>query len=129
MGAVDDRGRVLGKEQRQALIDIARIYKNDFGLVLKVRIGTIDDLSVGNTNKTLLFVLDPANKEADVYLPPLVRRALGPEYVETLRKRYLPAYFVEEGVWFDGLIDVLEDTWRQLKGESSPQPPPSGEDM
>ena len=39
MGAVDDKGHVLSKDQRKALIDISRIYKEDFGLVLKVRSG------------------------------------------------------------------------------------------
>ena len=128
MGAVDDKGHVLSKDQRKALIDISRIYKEDFGLVLKVRIGPVDDLSVDNTTKTLLFVLDPVNKEADFVLPPLVRRALGPEFVETLRTRYFPAYFVEDNVWFGALVDVLEATWRQLKGDTTPNTPTSGEE-
>lgn len=128
MGAVNDRGHVLSKKQRQALIDISRIYKEDFGLVLKVRIGSIDDLSVDSPTKTLLFVLDPVNKEADFVLPPLVRRALGPEFIETLRTRYFPAYFVEDNAWFPGLVDVLEATWSQLHGEPASQPPASGEE-
>ncbi len=129
MGAVDDRGHILTQKQRQALIDISRIYKDDFGLVLKVRIGPVDDLSVDNRTKTLLFVLDPANKEADFYFPPLVNKALGAEFVENLRTRYFPAYFVEDNVWFAGLIDALESTWQQLKGEPVSRKSASGEDM
>ncbi len=128
MGAVEDNDHILSKEQRKALIDISRIYKDDFGLVLKVRIGPVDVLSVDNKTKTMLFVLDPVNKEADFYFPPLVQRALGAEFVDTLRKRYFPAYFIEDNVWFAGLIDVLEATWHQLKGEPVPQPTASGED-
>lgn len=129
-GAVDDRLHMLSKEQRQALIDISRIYKDDFGLVLKVRIGPVDDMSVDNRTKTLLVALDPGAREADFFFPPLVERALGAEFLNTLRTRYFPAYFVEENAWFPGLIDALEAIWRQLKGERTPPPqqPPTTKD-
>ncbi len=126
-GAVVDDTGVLTEDQRRALARFARMFDEELGLELKLRIAegpvAIPDLEA----KTLFFGLDLAAGEALVVFPPLVEKALGDAFRRRLEREFLPPY-LEEGVhgeWPKGLVLAIAAVWDALLGvESAPTPIP-----
>lgn len=112
--------------QREALRDFAAALKQEFGIELRIQVRqgalTLPEADA----KTLFIGLDLADRQAVVILPPLLERALDPEFVRRLRQdTFAPA--LESGDWPRGLSQALRDLGDQLTSMRAPTTTPPGQ--
>ncbi|MGE4297083.1 MAG: TPM domain-containing protein [Desulfovibrionaceae bacterium] len=119
-GTVFDQGKFLTKEQKQSLGELAAMFKQEFGLSVKIhlRADTVElpDLDA----KTIFIGLNPNTKQVMVELPPLLKKALGDDYQYTLQNEHFPPYLAS-GEWRQGLILALTQLWEALSGAPLPK--------
>ena len=111
--SVWDQTGTLTKAQKKVFRNFARLLKDEFGLECKfhaasgpVRVPVLD-------SKTLFFGLDTKGEQVVVEFPPLVRKALGREFMSYLQTEHFPRYF-ESGNWPKGLAEALKMVWEHL---------------
>jgi uncharacterized membrane protein YgcG len=112
--AVYDQTGELTSEQRDALRDFAAGLKNEFGIELRIQVRKDGLILPDPDSKTLFIGLDLAAQKAVVLIPPLLERALDPQFVHRLREEHFAPYFAE-GDWPLGLSLALRDLWTQLQ--------------
>lgn len=127
---VNDRTKTLATDQKSAFRDFAKALKDEFGLELKLAFTTEPPQPPVLDNKTIYFGLDVVHHTVDISIPPLVERALGPGYVDMLKKRHFAPAF-EQDAWARATAEALADIWKRLlavkANPSGPAPPHPGE--
>lgn len=118
--SLQDTTGLMTKAQRQNLFEFSNMFEKEFGVELRLQIndGPVEIPELDS--KTMFFGLDTKNKRLTALFPPLVERALGPEFVEQLKTRHMTPYF-ENDSWPTGLIKALAMTWERLIGLNAPK--------
>jgi hypothetical protein len=112
-GTLVDPGEVFSSEQRQTLRDLAKIFKSEYGIELKVHVDPRRAEPPDPDGKTLFISVDSRAGQVDIALPPLVAAALGSELIQGLRDKHLVPGFAD-GSWPQGLLNALQDMLRAL---------------
>lgn len=116
---VYDQTTTMTGEQRDALRDFAAALKKEFGIDLRIQVRR-DGLTLpAADSKTLFIGLDLAAQKAVILMPPLLERALDPQFVHRLREEHFAPYFAD-GDWPLGLSLALRDIWEQLAALRQP---------
>lgn len=110
---VVDRGGMLSEEQKRSVRDLSRALKATFGLDLQLIVATESMAQPLMDSKTILISIYPAGETVYVVLPPIVERALGPEFTRYLREEHFAAYW-GAGNWQRGLGEALRLIWNVL---------------
>ncbi len=122
-GTVVDLGDQLSPEQKQTLRDFATLFKDEFGLDLRVHVSAKFVDPPAPDNKTLFIGINPKKREVVLQLPPLVSNALGAELSRTLGGDHFTPYF-DSGQWPQGLIAALKRIWKTLASLKAPTEEP-----
>lgn len=120
-GAVVDLGDQLSPRQKQILRDFAVLFRDEFGLVLKVHVGAKHLEPPAPDNKTLFIGVNPVAREVRIQAPPLVANALGPELLHELETGHFGPFFELEQ-WPQGLLAAVERIWTALADLRPPMP-------
>ncbi len=114
-GAVWDEAGVLTKDQREALRDFAAALRETHGLKLQLQVRNNPVALPELDTKTLFLGINPETRQVLVEFPPLLRKALGEDYMYRLQNEHFAPYF-ERGEWQQGLADGLAQLWVDLGG-------------
>ncbi len=117
-----DQTGQLSDDQKTAFRDVVAQYRKEFGLNLKLLVSKSPVEPPEIDSKTIFIGLCPGRKEAVVLFPPLVAKALGPEFQRTLVEEHFPAFFARDD-WPTGLILALEKLWNGLQSPDTPAAP------
>ena len=119
-GAIWDQTEQLTKGEKDALREFASMFKDDFGLELRLNVVTTDVVLPDLDSKTIFIGLNPETRQVLVEFPPLVRRALGTDFLYSLQNEHFTPYF-EEGKWPEGLFQGVNRIWEAMMGVTSSQ--------
>lgn len=112
-GTLVDPGEAFSSEQRQTLRDLAKIFKSEYGIELKVHVDPRRAEPPEPDGKTLFISVNSQSGQVDIALPPLVAAAFGADLVQGLRDKHLVPGFAD-GSWPQGLLNALQDMLRAL---------------
>lgn len=127
-----DAARQLSEAERDQVQAFITDLRNRYGIEARVQIAEGDPQppDTGKAAAKTLFVgISPAQKTAVVILPPLVERALGPEFARQLVDEHFPFHFAPGRKWQKGLLLALDLIQARLAalGATTETPPPPGE--
>ncbi|WP_243544736.1 hypothetical protein [Pseudodesulfovibrio tunisiensis] len=111
--AVMDQTGMMTDEDKDFVRSFIRTVRDEFGIVARVQVfaGPVESPEVDA--KTLYIGLSPAEGQAVVVFPPLVRRAVGEAFVESLTtEHFLPSFDRDD--WIRELQIVLTLIFTQL---------------
>jgi hypothetical protein len=110
---LQDATGLMTKAQKKHLYELSSMFEEEFGVELRLSIqdGPVEIPALDS--KTMFFGLDTANEKLIVFFPPLVERALGPEFITQLQTTHMAPYFASDS-WPTGLIKALALTWQRL---------------
>ncbi len=117
-GTVWDQTSELSKSQKDALREFASMFKDEFGLELKLNVVHTDVVLPDLDSKTIFIGINPETRQVLVEFPPLVRRALGDEFLYSLQNEHFTPYF-EKGRWPEGLFQGVNRIWEAMMGITS----------
>lgn len=115
--STDERAHV------QAFITALR---KDYGIEARVQVSQGKPAPPEPDGKTLYVGISPQEKIAVVQLPPLVARALGPDFSRQLEQEHFPFHFAPGKSWQKGLLlalDLMQSRLAALGATQQPPPP------
>jgi len=120
--AVYDETATLDKEQRKFIASFVHTMKDEYGVRCRIQIFGGDFTLPELDSKTMYIGLAPSIEEVKLVFPPMMRRALGPRFIESLKtEHFLPAF--KEKDWPLAIQIVLVEIFNKLdelkKEESS----------
>lgn len=112
-GVLDTDG-ILDSDMKRNIREMADIFKNDFGLDLRVQVhkGPLDN-TPQLTPKTVFVALDIQNQTLQVRVPVVWERTIGREFFDTLERDHMLPYFVADD-WSIGLFQAIADIWNKM---------------
>ncbi len=110
---VVDLGDALNAEQKAQLYDIAKLFKEEYGIELKIHVSAKRLEAPAVSGKTLFFGINPQTRQVEIILPPLVTSALGSDFAAKLSRKHFPEDFSQEA-WPSALLHALRDIWDAL---------------
>jgi hypothetical protein len=113
-GAVYDETKTLDKEQQKFIVSFTRSLRDDYGLDCKIQIYGGDFVVPGLDAKTLYIGLAPSIDVVEMRFPPMMRQALGPEFIESLKDTFLLPSF-KQGDWPTAIQEVLVEIYNKLE--------------
>ena len=122
-GQIQDAGNLLETAERKELEAIVKRVKKRFDMSLEVRILTGPFRPESWNGKSLLLAVGPASRQVVFTAPPLVRRAMGEEFMAELADSFAPFFDDSppagegrsgEKTWKDGLFSALGLLERKL---------------
>ncbi len=109
-----DETSQLTRDQQSALRDFASALQQTHGIRLRLQIrSTPVELPVLDS-RTLFFGINPQTRQVLIEFPPLLRKALGDDYMYRLQNVHFGPYF-DRDEWQLGLADALSALWRDLE--------------
>ncbi|OIO04812.1 MAG: hypothetical protein AUJ49_02180 [Desulfovibrionaceae bacterium CG1_02_65_16] len=124
-GLADETGGLTEGQRAHVLAFIETMRKN-YGVVARVRISRVAPTPPEADGKTLFIGLGLDGKSALVRLPPMMDRALGPEFAANLERQHFPFHFAPGRSWQKGLLaalDLIESRLAAMDAAAQPQPP------
>lgn len=128
-----DTLRQLSESERDQVQAFITDLRTRYGIETRVQIAE-DEISPPDQDgpaagKTLFLGISPARRTALVILPPLVLRALGPDFARQLEQEHFPFHFGPGKRWQQGLLLALDLVQTRLAGigSTTETPPPPGE--
>jgi hypothetical protein len=119
---LSDETKSLTADERARVQDFITALRRDYGLEARVQIAE-DVLAPPKADgKTLYLGLSARSKTAVVQLPPLVARALGPEFAKQMETEHFPFHFGPGRDWRKGLVlalDLIESRLAALNAETA----------
>jgi len=116
-GSVYDQTETLTSAQQTALREFASAMRETHGLKLRVQVrNTPVVLPAELDTKTVFIGINPYTRQVLVEFPPLLRKALGAEYMYNLQNAYFTPYF-EKNQWQLGLATALQKLWDDMGGQ------------
>ncbi|MCG8533326.1 MAG: TPM domain-containing protein [Desulfovibrionales bacterium] len=113
-GTVYDQTETLTAPQKSALREYAAALREKHGLKLRVQVrNTPVELPASLDSNTVFIGINPYTKQVLVEFPPLLRKALGEEYMYSLQNTYFTPYF-EKNQWQAGLASALQKLWDDI---------------
>ncbi|WP_027185932.1 hypothetical protein [Desulfovibrio inopinatus] len=108
-----DLGNVLSKDERAQLREYASRFQTTYGITLKIKV-TNKHLQIPSLDpKTLFIGLNTTEGFAVVEFPPLVARALGPDFVLYLKENHFNDY-IKTARYGLGIEVALQLLWEEL---------------
>lgn len=115
-GTVYDQTETLTSAQKSALRDYAAALRETHGLKLRVQVlNTPVELPDSLDSKTIFIGINPKSQQVLVEFPPLLRKALGANYMYTLQNTHFAPYFAKNQ-WQAGLASALQQIWDDIGG-------------
>ena len=111
--AIYDETNALSREDKTALAQFEGMFKDEFGMRIKIRITKEPVVLPGLDSKTIFLGICPSRRQVLIELPPLVRRALGDQFLYALQGEHFKPYF-DSGEWTKGLLEAIAKLWREL---------------
>lgn len=118
-----DETKALSEDERRRVQDFITALRRDYGLEARVQIASGELSPPKADGKTLYLGLAPAEGRAVVQLPPLVARALGPDFAPRLETEHFPFHYGPGRSWQKGLLlalDLIENRLAALNAEPAP---------
>jgi len=120
-GTVYDETGTLTEEQRKFIVSFARALKEEFGMNCRVQIFGGDFVVPELDAKTMYMGLAPAIGAVELRFPPMMSRALGAEFIESLKTEYLlPALATDQ--WPMEMQMALAAIYEKLTGLDGDEP-------
>ncbi|OIQ49537.1 hypothetical protein BerOc1_01462 [Pseudodesulfovibrio hydrargyri] len=111
--AVYDETGTLTQDQKKMIVSFTQALREKWGLNCKIQIYGGDFVVPELDDKTLYIGLAPAIDAAELRFPPLMRSALGPEFIDSLKTTFLlPAF--KDGDWPLAVQEVLVEILKKL---------------
>jgi len=130
-----DPARQLSEAERDQVQAFITDLRTRYGIEARVLVADEGDPQPPDTGKaaakTLFVGVSPAKKTAGVVLPPLVERALGPEFARQLTEEHFPFHFGPGRKWQKGLLlalDLIQTRLAALGAPTENTPPPGEKD-
>ncbi|MCA1946308.1 MAG: TPM domain-containing protein [Desulfovibrio sp.] len=118
---IHDATGTLTADQKDALLQFSRLFKEEFGMEVRVVV-TTQPLEPPAPAPSIIYLgLNPDTRQVVLQVPPLAARALGEETLTALRETHFPPYF-DDGTWPKGLILALSTIWNILLNQSAAAP-------
>lgn len=120
---LSDETKSLSEDERRRVQDFITALRRDYGLEARVQIAAGELTPPKPDGKTLYLGLAPGSRTAVVQLPPLVARALGPDFASRLEAEHFPFHFGPGRSWQKGLLlalDLIENRLAALGAEPAP---------
>ena len=112
-GTVWDEAHALTGDQKKALRRFGSSLQEIYGMKFRLHIrSNVVELPEPD-GKTLFIGLNPETRQVLVDFPPLLRKALGEEYMYQLQNTHFGPYF-ERDEWQAGLAEALAKLWDDL---------------
>lgn len=100
-----DETQTVSAAQRDELVELLKTFKRDFGVSLEVHVRKKPPpLNAGDTSK-LYFDIVPSQGRVYMTLPPLVRHAVGPEFIRDMELSFAQDFAA--GDWRISLIPAV----------------------
>lgn len=103
-----DAAGALSEDEREHVRAFIGSLRKTYGIEAKVQIAAGELAPPPADGKTLFVGVSPQQKTAVVLLPPLARRALGPDFARQLESEHFPFYFEPGRSWQKGLVLALD---------------------
>ena len=114
-GQILDTGHALSSEEKKNLEVYIKRFRNRFDLLLEIRVLAEPFRPDSWQGKSVLLAVVPQNRQVVFTAPPLVRRALGEEFMADLVDAFAPAFTdVEPKNWKEPLFQGLNTLERKL---------------
>lgn len=111
--AVYDETKRLDNDQKKFIVSFTKSLREEFGLESQIQIFGGDFVVPELDNKTLYIGIAPPIKEVEIRFPPIVKQAVGTEFIEMLRTdHFLPSF--ENDDWPQELQIVLATIFNKL---------------
>jgi uncharacterized membrane protein YgcG len=111
--AVYDETGTLTKDQKKMIVSFTHTLRGKWGADCKIQVYGGDFVVPELDDKTLYIGIAPAIDTVELRFPPLMRKALGPEFIESLKTSYLLPSF-KEGDWPLAIQEVLVEILKKL---------------
>jgi hypothetical protein len=111
--AVYDETGVLDRDQKKMIVSFTQTLRAKWGLNCKIQVYGGDFVVPALDDKTLYIGLAPAIDQAELRFPPLMRSALGPEFIDSLKTTFLLPSF-QDGDWPLAIQEVLVEILKKL---------------
>jgi len=112
-GAVYDETGTLDKEQKKFIVSFTRSLQKEYGLDCKIQVYGGDFVVPELDSKTMYMGLAPAIGMVELRFPPMMRQALGPEFIDSLKTTFLlPS--LKGGDWPMAIQEVLVEIFSKL---------------
>jgi len=121
-GLADESGGLTEADRTHVLAFIESLRKN-YGVVARVHIARETPAPPEADGKTLFIGLGLDAKTAVVRLPPLMDRALGPDFARNLEREHFPFHFAPGRSWQKGLLAALDLIESRLAAMGAARPP------
>lgn len=115
-GAVWDEAGVLHEDESDGLRAMAARFDNEYGIKVRILIVKGEVTLPQVDSRTLYIIISPSNRQALLEFPPLVRRALGDEFMYSMQSSHFAPYF-ENGQWGLAIADALKLIWSGLSAK------------
>lgn len=100
-----DATQTVSATQREELLELLRTFKKDFGIPLEVHVRkTPPDLNAGDASRMYIDIVPP-QRRVFLSLPPLVRHAVGPEFIQNMERSFAQDFAA--GDWRVSLIPAV----------------------
>lgn len=104
-GIFADETGSLSKEHKNEVVALVKSFKKDFGVPLEVHIlKRPPALNAHDASRIYLDVV-PAQSRAYLFLPPLVRRAVGDDFIHGMEMSFQQDF--ASGDWRPGLVSAI----------------------
>lgn len=113
-GAVYDETKTLDKTQKKFIVSFTRSLREEYGMDCKIQIYGGDFVMPELDGKTMYMGLAPAIDEVKLRFPPMMRQALGKDFIESLKTTFLLPSF-KEGDWPMAIQEVLMEIYKKLE--------------
>lgn len=113
-GAVYDETGTLDKDQKKFIVSFTHTLRDEYGLNCRIQIYGGDFVVPELDTKTMYIGLAPAIGEVEMRFPPMMRQALGSEFIESLKTTFLLPSF-EQGDWPMAIQEVLVEIFNKLE--------------
>ncbi|WP_272701007.1 hypothetical protein [Desulfovibrio sp. Fe33] len=111
--AVYDETGVLTKDQKKMIVSFTGALRDKWGMECRIQVYGGDFVVPDLDDKTMYMGLAPAIGVAELRFPPLMRKALGPQFIESLKTTFLLPSF-EAGDWPMAIQEVLVEILKKL---------------
>lgn len=113
-GAVYDETKTLDKTQKKFIVSFTRSLREEYGMDCKIQIYGGDFVMPDLDGKTMYMGLAPSINEVKLRFPPMMRQALGKDFIESLKTTFLLPSF-QEGDWPMAIQEVLMEIYKKLE--------------
>lgn len=121
-----DEVKGLSDDERAQAQDFITALRKDYGIEARIQLTQGRSTPPAPDGKTLFLGLHLEEKTAVVQLPPLVARALGPDFARSLEQEHFPFHFAPGRNWQKGLLlamDLIRSRLAALGATEQAQPP------